>query len=100
MGDTISELSINKELQFSDNDVDNVYNFFSTDLTSIEEPSESTTNEKFMEILKFVALFSIVFYLVSHPISIGRFIQNPVYKLIAQTLTFAVILFLYLYFNK
>lgn len=99
MGDTISELSINKELQISDNDVDNVYNFFSTDLTRIEEPSERK-NDKFMEILKFVALFSIVFYLVSHPISIGRFIQNPVYRLIAQTLTFAVILFLYLYFNK
>lgn len=99
MGDTISELSINKELQFSDNDVDNVYNFFNTDLTRIEGMSESR-NDKFMEILKFVALFSIVFYLVSHPISIGRFIQNPVYRLIAQTLTFAVILFLYLYFNK
>lgn len=100
MGDSITDLSVDKELEISENDMTHVYNFFNVDLSQEELQKGSGSSGKFMEILKFVALFSIVFYLCIHPLSIGRFITNPNYRLIGQTILFAGILFLYLYFNK
>lgn len=100
MGDSITDLSVDKELEISENDMTHVYNFFNVDLSQEELQKNTGGNGKFIEILKFVALFSIVFYLCIHPLSIGRFITNQNYRLIVQTILFAGILFLYLYFNK
>jgi len=100
MGDSITDLSVDKELEISENDMTHVYNFFNVDLSQEELQKNIGSSGKFMEILKFVALFSIVFYLCIHPLSIGRFITNQNYRLIVQTLLFAGILFLYLYSNK
>lgn len=101
MGDSIKDLSVNKEIDISDKDFDHVYKFFNVDLSKEQvSPSDNTSDKSIMEILKFVALFSIVFYACIHPLTIAKFVTNPVYRPIVQTLTFAVLLFLYLYFNK
>jgi|CXWK01.1.fsa_nt_gi hypothetical protein len=100
MGDSITDLSVDKKLEISENDMTHIYKFFNVDLSQEEMQKEDGGNKSLTEIFKFVALFSIVFCICIHPLSIGRFITNPNYRLIGQTLLFAGILFLYLYFNK
>lgn len=100
MGDSITDLSVDKKLEISENDMTHIYKFFNVDLSQEEMQKEGGGNKSLTEIFQFVGLFSIVFYLCIHPLSIGRFITNPNYRLIGQTLLFAGILFLYLYFNK
>jgi hypothetical protein len=100
MGDSIINLSTNKKLEITDNDASNLFNFFDVDLNANEKTVDNNSTKSLVEIIKFVALFTILFYICIHPASIGRFTDNPFYKQLLQTSTFAVILFLYLYFNK
>lgn len=100
MGDSIINLSTNKKLEITDNDASNLFNFFDVDLNTNEKLVDNNSTKSLVEIVKFVALFTILFYICIHPASIGRFTDNSVYKQLLQTSTFAVILFLYLYFNK
>mgnify|MGYP000213959470 CR=1 FL=1 len=100
MGDSITDLSVDKELEISENDMTHIYKYFNVDLSQEELKKDEGVNKSLTEMFKFIALFSIVFYLCIHPLSIGRFITNPNYRLIGQTILFAGILFLYLYFNK
>jgi hypothetical protein len=75
-------------------------NFFDVDLNTVDKTVNTDSTKSLVEIIKFVALFTILFYICIHPASIGRFTDNPIYKQLLQTATFATILFLYLYFNK
>lgn len=99
MGDSIINLSTNKKLDITDNDASNVFNFFDVDLNAIDKTNNDNT-KSLVEIIKFVALFTVLFYICIHPASVARFTDNPIYKQLLQTATFATILFLYLYFNK
>lgn len=100
MGDSIINLSTNKKLEITDNDASNLFNFFDVDLNTVDKTVNTDSTKSLVEIIKFVALFTILFYICIHPASIGRFTDNPIYKQLLQTATFATILFLYLYFNK
>ena len=98
MGDIVDNLSVNKELKVTTQDELNLYNFFDIELNNLQ--NTNTKDRPLFEIIKFVVLFTILFYICIHPASISRFVDKPLYKQILQTTVFASILFLYLYFNK
>lgn len=92
MGDLITELPVDKTAKISESDIQYVQDFFDTTVSFEEEKPKIV-----MEMFKFVGIFALIFYACVHPASIGRFVQNPIYKPIIQTIVFAAILFLYLY---
>lgn len=105
MGDTIANLPVNKNLGITNQDTSNVFNFFDVDLNNVNLTNDNSGDggdgkKPLLEIIKFVTLFTILFYICIHPASIARFVENPLHKQLLQTITFAAILFLYLYFNK
>ncbi len=98
MGDYIQNLAVNKKLKVNNKDESNLQKFFDV---NVNTSTDTICEEKsLIEMVKFVAIFSIIFYICIHPASVARFVENPVYKPFVQTATFAIILFLYLYFNK
>ena len=63
MGDSITDLSVDKKLDISENDMNHIYKFFNVDLSQEEMQKEGGGNKSLTEIFQFVGLFAIVFYL-------------------------------------
>lgn len=97
MGDSIVKLPVDDKLKISTLDKTHLHKFFNIDFDSISQ-SHKNSKESFYSLLKFTVLITLLYYICSHPASIGRFIQNPTYKLFLQTAIFGLILFLYVYF--
>lgn len=101
MGDSIAKLPTDDSTEIVQKDITNLKNFFNT---TIQKKSKSTaktepkpeTSKNIYSILKYVLLIALLYYICSHPSSVGRFV-NEKYRLLFQTAVFGIILTLYLY---
>lgn len=92
MGDVIEKLPLDETLDYSQRDVSNLRRFFDTSVSKKEEKGGKN-------VYMFVGLITLLYFICSHPSGVNKFIPEK-YRMIASSLIFGTILFLYLYFNK
>lgn len=100
MGDVINKLPIDDKLEITATDKSNLIKFFNADMDTFAQlstPPQSTKDTLFA-MGKFVLLLTLLYYICSHPASIGRFVEHPTYKLLLQSLIFGLVLCIYMYF--
>ena len=96
MGDAIIKLPIDDKLEITSMDKDNLSKFFNLDISTIT--LQGNNKDTLYAMSKFVLLVTILYYICSHSASVGRFVENPTYKLLLQTAIFGLLLFIYVYF--
>lgn len=102
MGDVINKLPIDDKLEITPTDKSNLLKFFNADIAQWSASATTTTmgsnRDALFAMTKFVLLLTLLYYICSHPASVGRFVEHPTYKLLLQTLMFGLVLCIYMYF--
>lgn len=104
MGDVINKLPVDEKLDITNTDKSNVFKFFNADINTFaqeqSQPSSAggSNRESLYAMAKFALLLTLLYYICSHPASVGRCVEDPTRKLLVQTAVFGVALCVYLYF--
>lgn len=105
MGDVINKLPVDEKLDITNTDKSNLIKFFNADINTFAQQtapcaSPGSNKESLYAMGKFVLLLTLLYYICSHPASVGRCVEDPTRKLLAQTLVFGIALCVYLYFSN
>lgn len=99
MGDVIEKLPMDETLDYSPKDVNTLKRFFDTTVQKSEPEKEGGGGSGSKNIYMFIAMIVLLFFICSHPSSIGRYLPEN-YRMVGTSLVFGASLFVYLYFFK